>query len=275
MHEMGEAWDEGGWRAVADELDGWLREGRYASFWWRDDDAGRPDPALDRLLSLAGNVALPLGLAVVPAWCSHAGAEAIRGAPEQVVVLQHGFGHANHETEIPPGDRKVRPAECGAARPAGIVLKEAVGGSGMLRAAFGSRYLSVFVPPWNRIVPDVVAGLPAVGYCGLSTFRPRPASEAVPGLRQVNCHLDPILWRRGGRFAGAAASLDIVRAHLSARRQAQADPCEATGLLTHHLALEAMGWKFLEELLVRLRSHPAVTFPPLPDIFLAPSGLTF
>jgi hypothetical protein len=264
---MNEAWDDGAWRALADELDAWKRIGRGATFWWRDDDAGRSDPALERLLALAVDLGAPMGLAVVPAWLAPEVAQAIRGAPERVAVLQHGFRHANHETEIAPGERKVRPAEYGAARPPGVVLEEAVEGDRILQAAFGPRHLSVFVPPWNRIAAAVVAGLPAVGYRALSTFRPRPAVEAAPGLRQVNCHADPILWRQGGRFAGAAATLESLRVHLAARRQAQADPTEATGLLTHHRVLDAACWEFLGELFPRLQSHPAVEFPSLPALF--------
>jgi len=265
---MSEAWDEGAWQALSGELGAWQREGRPASFWWRDDDAGRPDSALDRLLCMAANVGLPLGLAVVPAWLTNGVAEAIRVAPQSVVVLQHGFSHTNHETEIPPGERKVRPAECGMARPARVTLDEAVEGARRLRAAFGSRYLPVLVPPWNRIAAEVLAGLPGAGYQALSTFRPRPTAEPVPGLLQVNCHVDPILWRQGKRFAGAAGTLEGLRAHLAARRRGQVDPAEPTGLLTHHRDMEEPCWDFLAELLARLRSHPAVTFPPLPLLLL-------
>jgi hypothetical protein len=127
--------------------------------------------------------------------------------------------------------------------------------------------VSVFVPPWNRIAAGVVAGLPAAGFCGLSTFRPRRSAEAVPGLLQVNCHADPILWRDGRRFAGAAAILEALRAHLEARRRAEADPAEPTGLLTHHQAMLEPCWAFVKELLARLSSHPAARFPPIPGLF--------
>jgi len=265
---MGEAWDEGAWQAFSGELGAWQREGRLVSLWWRDDDAGRPDSALDRLLRMAANVGLPLGLAVVPAWLTTPVAEAIRSAPESVVVLQHGFNHVNHETEIPPGERKVRPAEYGMARPAWVSLDEAGKGAQRLRTAFGSRSLPVFVPPWNRIAANVLAGLPGVGYHAVSAFRPRPRAEPVPGLLQVNCHVDPILWRQGKRFAGAAGTLEGLRAHLAARRREHVDPAEPTGLLTHHRDMEEPCWDFLAELLARLRGHPAVTFPPLPLLLL-------
>jgi len=267
---MSTAWDEPAWQAFATELDAWVSQGRQASFWWRDDDAGRPGPAFDRLLSLAADLALPLGLAVVPAWLTPEVAEAIRAAPEPVVVLQHGFAHANHETESQPGERKVRPAECGTARPAQAVLEELAEGRTRLKAALGSRFLPVLVPPWNRVAPAVLAGLPRLGYRALSAFGPRAVAEPVPGLLQVNCHADPIVWREDKRFAGASATLERLWAHLAARREGQADASEPTGLLTHHRDMDALCWAFLEELLGRLRSHPAASFPPLPSLLAAP-----
>ncbi len=269
---MDQAWDDSAWRALAEELDAWRGQGRRASLWWRDDDAGRSDPALQRLLSFAGSAGVPLGLAVVPAWLSAETAEVLRAAPQAVAVLQHGFAHTSYERQIQPGERKVRPAECGWARAAQEVLAEVAEGAAALRAHLASRFLPVFVPPWNRIAPAVIAGLPRIGHRGLSAFGPRAAAEPSPGLLQVNCHADPILWREGKRFAGAAPTLDRLRAHLAARREHQVDPAEPTGLLTHHRDMDPAGWSFLEELLNRLRAHPGVAFPPLPSLLTAEGG---
>lgn len=266
---MNGTWDEAAWNALVGELDVWVDEGRQASFWWRDDDAGRPGPAFERLLSLAADLALPLGLAVVPTWLTPEVAEAIRAMPTSVVVLQHGFAHVNHETQVQPGERKIRPAECGIARPAQAALEELAEGIAYLRAAFGSRFLPVFVPPWNRIASAVLASLPRLSYRGVSAFGPRLSAEPVPRLFQVNCHADPILWREGKRFAGASGTLERLRTHLLARRAGQADPREPTGILTHHRDMDPEFWSFLRELLSRLQTHPAVRFSPLPSLLFA------
>src|SRR5216684_8019215 len=52
------------WLDLERELDAWRAAGRSATLWWRDDDAVRPTPALDRLLAIAAGV--PLALAVIP-----------------------------------------------------------------------------------------------------------------------------------------------------------------------------------------------------------------
>ncbi len=264
---MSEAWDEPAWRAVAAELQAWEEAGRVATFWWRDDDAGPPHPAFERLLALAAAARVPLGLAVVPAWLSPDVTQALRRTTAPVRVLQHGFAHANHEAGIPPGQRKGRPAECGAARPAGAVLEELTLGQARLRSAVGDRWLAVLVPPWNRIAAPVLVGLPGAGYGALSAFGPRLTAFPAAGLLQVNCHADPIVWREAKRFVGPVATLDRLRTHLAARRAGLADSDEPTGLLTHHRDMKPAFWVFLEELLTRLRDHPAAAFPPLTSLF--------
>jgi hypothetical protein len=258
-----DAWDEAAWAACAAELDRWRSSGRLATFWWRDDDAGAPHPGLTRLLGLAARLRLPLGVAVVPAWLDDEVAAMLREAPAAVAALQHGWAHANHETAPPPGERKLRPAECGAARAAAVVLAELAAGWTRLGAALGPRARPVLVPPWNRIAPGVAVALPAAGYTALSGFGPRHAVPAVPGLARLNCHADPIVWREGKRFAGAAATLGRLTAHLADRRAGRADPAEPTGLLTHHRDMTEAFWGFLEEWLGRVRAHPGAAFPDL------------
>ena len=84
----------------------------------------------------------------------------------------------------------------------------------------------------------------------------------VERLRQVNTHLDVLDWdaRRGrepAAFVGTSAALDEVIEPLAARRLGRADAGEPTGLLTHHLALDAACWAFAEQLIRRVAGHPA------------------
>jgi hypothetical protein len=259
--------DGAAWDALAAELDAWGAAGRRATLWWRDDDAGPLEPALERLLAFVRDVDIPLGLAVVPAWLTPEAAARLREHGPRVAILQHGVAHENHETTPPPGLRKVKPVELGPARPAPVVLDALVKARARLRSAAGPAWLAVLVPPWNRIAPAVWDALPALGYRGLSTFGPRDPQKARPGLGQVNCHVDPVVWREGKRFVGAAATLDRLRAHLAARREGAADHAEPTGLLTHHRDMGPDLWAFLQMLVPRLRAHPAVAFPPLAALF--------
>src|SRR4029450_2060394 len=54
------------WPDLDAELDAWAKAGRRAPLWWRDDDAARTTPALERLLALHARHGVPLALAVIP-----------------------------------------------------------------------------------------------------------------------------------------------------------------------------------------------------------------
>ena len=248
------------WQALGRELELWAAAARPATLWWRDDDAAAPTPALERLLALQAEHAVPLALAVIPD----------RLVPEltlrlarceAVVVLQHGYRHRNH------AGRGEGAWELGDHRPLERVAADLAAGQRQLAAAFGARFLPALAPPWNRISDRVVQHLPALGFVGLSTFGARAHAAPAPGLVQVNAHCDPIAWKRGARFAGTARALDDLVGHLRARRTGAADPDEPTGLVTHHLALDAPAWRFVAELLRLTRAHRHAVWQDAREVF--------
>jgi hypothetical protein len=270
------------WQRLAGELDRWAPG--TASFWWRDDDAVAPSPALDRLLGLGPQ---PIALAVIPAEMAPELAGYLVGsqfAGRRVDVLQHGYAHCNHE---PPEAKK---AELGAARPAAVVRADLSHGARLLAAAFGAQALPVLVPPWNRIADPLIDLLAAEGYRGLSTHGPQPPEAALPqmsppeaalpqtsppaqrGILRVNTHVDIVAWRGGRGFIGLDAAIDRTVGHLAARRQGRAAADEPTGLLTHHLVLEDAAFDFMAEFLARTAEHPAVQWRAARDIFAPGTG---
>lgn len=252
------------WQALQAELDAWAAAGREAQLWWRDDDAAAPSAALERLLALSAASRAPLALAVIPAHAEAALAAVVATVPD-VAVLQHGYAHANH---APTGAKK-----CELVDPAthATLVDDLRRGRDRLSALVGPRLLDVMVPPWNRVAPALARQLPALGFAGLSTYRARPAPEAAPGLRQVNCHVDILQWRPQCGFLGTAAALDLLIGHLAAKRRGTADAGEASGILSHHAVHDEAAWHFLGELLDRLAHHPgarllsaAEAFAPAP-----------
>jgi hypothetical protein len=249
-----------GWSDLARELDAWGEAGRRASVWWRDDDALDDTSALRRLIGLAAEARVPLALAVIPAGATPALAELI-GDNLHVAVLQHGLTHANH---APVGEKK---AEFGAHRPVADMLGDAAIGRERLAALFGPRLAPVFVPPWNRIDPQMLPFLVHASISGLSRFKARGDVMPAPGLIEANCHVDPIDWRGGGGFAGDGAVLTQLVGHLRARRVGEVDPDEPTGLLTHHLQADAEGWAHLEKLVQFLRESDVPHWLTAHEIF--------
>ncbi len=262
-----------GWPQLERELDAWTAAGRCATLWWRDDDAAEPSAALDRLLELSAARNLALALAVVPGQSSHALGRRLSGALDGRTPLQHGYRHLNHAGS----DHKK--AELGDHRPLPVICEELARGAALMAATFGDRALPVLVPPWNRIAPRVIAALPALGLSGLSTHEPRAAEHPVPGLRQVNTHVDIMRWTAPRGFLGEAEALGLLCGHLGARRkgpseQQVVDPAEPTGLLTHHLAHDTAAWGFLENLLPVLARHPAVRMLSPREVFAGVGAAT-
>lgn len=246
------------WGAFGDELQRWADAGRGVEFWWRDDDATRPDPALVRLLALAEQARAPLALAVVPA-----GAQAaiFAGMGPMTSVIQHG---ADHRNRAAPGAKKSE-------FPDGAPVAEAVARVAAARARLadlaGARMVPALAPPWNRIDRPLVPALAGAGLRGLSQFGARRAAEPAPGLRQVNTHVDIIDWRGTRGFAGEEAVLRVAEAHLAARRTGRADPAEPTGWLTHHACHDEAAWTFLERLFEFASRRGAIRWRSAGELF--------
>ena len=248
----------GAWRALAEEIARGRDAGLAAQFWWRDDDAARPDPALARLLALSAHAGVPLALAVVPL-----GADPglLAGLGEPVSVLQHGTDHRNRahrgekKTEFPLSE----PPQAAAARLATARRQ--------LEAQAGDRFIAVLAPPWNRLPEPLVPYLAAAGFRGLSQYGARRSAEPSAGLRQVNTHVDIIGWRAGRGFAGEDASLAAATRHLAAKRAGSADRHEATGWLTHHALHDEAAWTFLERVFETTRKSPGVRWRGAQELF--------
>lgn len=234
------------------ELDRWASAGLTASLWWRDDDLRYPTPALEPLLAMAAAAGWVPGLAVVPEG-AETDALTARLAGTGTEILVHGFAHRNHAAA---GAKK---CEFPASRPLADMCRDAGAGLDRLRNAFPDRVLPCFVPPWNRIAPDLVASLATCGFTGLSTFGARRSPHAAPGLRRVNTHSDVIDWRGTRKFVGTDAVAASLSAHLEACRAGRADPEEPGGLLTHHLVMVEGDWRALEVLVLALKAHEAVS----------------
>ena len=233
-------------RSLREVLDRAAGSGRSVRLWWRDDDAVRHTPALDRLFELGRWVGVPIAVAAIPCGLHESLAERL-GREPGARALVHGWRHANHE-----GSDKKR-AEFGDARAPSALSEEAGQALAAIRSSFGNQALDVFVPPWNRVSPALPGWLAKLGYQGISTFGPR-GTERRAGLAIVNTHLDPVDWRRSGGAVGERAlSHALARAILDA-----ADPVEPIGLLTHHLRFDDDLWSFTARLVEALAAHPAV-----------------
>lgn len=246
------------WTPLRNELAIWRRENRALPFWWRDDDATEPTPALDRLSSMAQFHDMPLHLAVIPGHASPSLGPALSEGPFRAVV--HGWVHKN---TAPETEKK---SEFSYLEEAAIM--NAQRGLNSLRGLFHTNTYAMFVPPWNRISPSVIDGLHGSGFSYLSTFAPRQSRFAAAGVEQVNTHVDPVDWRGTRGLADPEHLIGNLVKHLQDRRAGRADDAEPLGLLTHHLMQDDQTWAFCDALLQELQAVRLERF----DIAQAPNG---
>ena len=231
------------------------REDHMLPLWWRDDDAIEPTPALDKLLALSKRLEMPVHLAVIPA---NAAPELAAFTREHtsLIPLAHGWRHHNNAPAA------VKKSEFGTPRPEGV--HELHQSQNRMRLLFGTSYVPMFVPPWNRIDASFLPALADAGYKGLSTFTHRLLPDAAPGLRQINTHIDPIGWRSTRGLKDPDALIGETVALLQARLDGTQDATEPLGYLTHHLVHTPEVWDFSETFLTELLEGGAKVQPIAP-----------
>jgi peptidoglycan/xylan/chitin deacetylase (PgdA/CDA1 family) len=232
------------WQQLHAELPRWAEAGRIADFWLRDDDAIEPTAALDRLLLLAARNAVPVTLAVIPAYAQKTLADRLQ-AENKVAVAVHGWAHANR---APENEKK---EELGPHRPRQVVLDELAEAKTTIDQLFGDRALPLLVPPWNRIDKALLPALGGLGFAAVSVYgRAKPAPIHV-----VNTHVDPIDWHGGRGCRDISAMIGELTEELRWRRQTGSN--EPIGVLTHHLVHDEAVGLFLEGLFEATAANPA------------------
>ena len=226
------------WHALEEELARARDAGRSATLWWRDDDAAQPTREVKRLLALSRAADIPVALAVVP----------LAAVPElfadlTACVLMHGTDHRNRaaagekKTEFPAAEADVE------------ALRRLRQARERLAMLAGAAFLPVLAPPWNRIRRSLVPRLPGLGLHGLSGFGDR--GEKVPGVVEINTHVDIIDWHGTRAFIGEEPALRGLISHIVANTG------EPIGVLTHHAVHDEAAWTFLARLYERTRRHGA------------------
>lgn len=249
------------WPMLQHELDLWADAGLKASFWWRDDDAVAATQQIETLDQLSQVFEVPVSIAVIPARLDASLPKFLQGR-DNFTVLQHGYSHTSHAAK---GVKKI---ELGGERSLNSITAELSAGHQILTEAFPNHFVPVLVPPWNRIESETYNRLQEVGLIGISTVRAREKSHAVPGVIQINTHLDPISWRHGRGFIGTQIAIALLHQHLYLRRTADRCRDEPTGLLTHHLDQNDVVWRFCRSLFKHLNQHPAVHWLSARQIWL-------
>jgi peptidoglycan/xylan/chitin deacetylase (PgdA/CDA1 family) len=214
-------------------------------FFFRDDDAGWDDAALEALLDVFEPHGLPLDVAAIPLAATVRTVELLTsrqaGGRNDVRVHQHGLAHVNHEPEG-------RKCEFGPSRSAGQQREDIARGREVLRGLFGD-VPAVFTPPWNRCAPWTAEVLRDLGFAVLS--RDVSAGVAgVPGLVELPITVDWFAKRK-------KVPLDRTgRGRLLAETATGPGP---VGLMLHHEVMSEEDLADLAALLELVAAHPAAS----------------
>ncbi|MBN9669739.1 polysaccharide deacetylase family protein [Roseibium aggregatum] len=241
-------------------LDWFAERGRKVRFWWRDDDAIEPTPALNRLLELANRHGVDVALAVIPKTATEALAKRLSAAPH-ALVLQHGFQHRNFQRK----DLGEKAAELGSRRVPDELMAQLAEGKTRLEELFGDKFIPAMVPPWNRIDPEISRRLPGLGLPGLSSF----TWHNFPRAHQIQSHIDILKWKKQVRFIGWTSARLRFDLQLTRRRNTGPEPL---GILSHHLVHDEGCFEFLEVFLDIAAHHEGAEWPNAKSLFAGTGG---
>ena len=242
------------WNPVRSEFDRWAHDGLTARLWLRDDDAIAATPALARLLASCRAGGVTVLIAAIPMAADASLQRALAGATCAEVAV-HGIWHRNHA----PPTRKAE--ELAPERGRSEIMAALVPARARLQQMLGADAGRWYVPPWNRITPEVASWLPEAGFSAVSTFGTDHLSKNA-ALLEANTHVDIIDWK-GGRVgrpvAWVAAELarQLALARADGGRVAGGPGAPSVvrpiGILTHHLVHDDSAWAALDGLLAATR----------------------
>ncbi|MCE5336615.1 MAG: polysaccharide deacetylase family protein [Desulfobacteraceae bacterium] len=224
---------------------------------FRADDIGIAGQAFVALSRLFRHYQIPLAMAVVPAWLSDARQDRLFAAAPVDEDLwswhQHGWRHVNWQ-------KSGQKCEFGSDRTPERQYEDILQGRQKMENIFGSYFVPVFTPPWNRFSAASVKILQKLGFRGISTEPSLPSGLRLPaGLNHLPVQLD--LHFRTPK-APAEDFADLLR-----QISSLCDRKEKTGIVIHHQRMTPFAFEFLEHLLYNLKHVSKARFFDFKEIF--------
>ena len=255
---------------------------------FRDDDVGQWTPALQDVMTLLLEEAVPCSYQVVPAFLDDAAAEALRARaarhPELIRLNQHG----NRHEQVLGGERVY--SEFAGGRPLAEQRQEIETGRRRLADRLGPAFdPSLFTPPCHKYDDATIAALDALGFRMLSAgVKADPLSQIYYGIgarlgrvaflgKRVSYHGGPVAASRLVELSvcidvdedkddrGARIEKDDARLWREFERCRQRLP--VVGIMLHHACSDRpqkLAW--LRAFIRRLKADPAVRIASIPAI---------
>ena len=217
------------------------------TIFFRDDDVGWGDAQLYQLLDLLARQDLPIDLAAIPVALNPALARELlnrmAACPEKIRVHQHGYSHANHESQG-------RKCEFGPSRNKAAQKNDIQAGKQRLEKLLEGRVDPIFTPPWNRCTFETGECLVELGIQILSR-ESGAAPLGVEGLAEMPVGIDWFAHRKKVRLLPAEWAEQLASKLMQSG---------AIGIMFHHAIMGPAEMDAASELLSTLASHPSVRF---------------
>jgi peptidoglycan/xylan/chitin deacetylase (PgdA/CDA1 family) len=224
-----------------------------ACIYFRADDVAVPGRQFFRMMELFWNYRVPLSLAVVPAWLTHARWNSLQDTGVRSSALwcwhQHGWRHVNHETT---GKNQ----EFGSGRSRSEIKHDLLKGKQRLEKILGTHFFPVFTPPWNRCNLNTLELLKECGYLAVSRNHGAlpPSPKKLPDLCvDVDLHTrkdtDPV--------SGWDRLFEVLKKDISSGQ---------CGIMLHHQKMNAVAFDFLEMLLKNLKGSKNIRLVNFKDL---------
>jgi hypothetical protein len=208
--------------------------------YFRADDVAVPGRQFYRMMELFSQYRVPLSLAVVPAWFTHARWNSLHPGGVRSSSLwcwhQHGWRHMNHETT---GKNQ----EFGAARLGSEIKHDLLKGRQRLENILGGHFYPVFTPPWNRCNRKTLELLMECRYLAVSrNCGALPASP--PKLPDLCVDVDLHTRKDRDPVSGWNRLFETLKKDISSG---------CCGIMLHHQKMNTVAFDFLEILLKTLK----------------------
>ncbi|MGB5985581.1 MAG: hypothetical protein WBG37_09775 [Desulfobacterales bacterium] len=233
------------------------REANSVTVYFRADDIAVPSAALARLMGLFLTHRTPLALALVPAWLSAPRWKTLRqwgeAAPGLWCWHQHGWRHHNH-------NHQGKKAEFGAQRLHALAIRDLTNGLERLHRVVGAAFTPILTPPWNRLNPELLFRLEAMGFSAISRDESQARQYPAP-LPEIPVHLDLHTHKASHPPLARHYLLDALGSGLESG---------CCGIMIHHQRMNDNAFDFLDFLLDTLGRSKAVAQAGFNDLLSRP-----
>ena len=235
----------------------------FPPVFFRADDIGAGGRAFEAMCKLFRHHAIPLAMAVVPAWLSSARQDQLfRAAPMDEPIWgwhQHGWRHVNWQ-------KTGKKSEFGDNRPFEKQSRDIQQGRLKMELLFGDYFIPVFTPPWNRLCASTLKILQTLRFEAVSLSGPIPRGiKSSAALSNLKVQLD--LHTRKSADPNSDFSAEVARSCKSHQGSAllheiSTAPArkENIGFMIHHHRMTLFAFEFLDALLYNLKNRVQARF---------------